>query len=811
MDGGACRARPARLPPGGGSGTGAGRRRHRGGCSKETKRLKTFQRGMKAAKRRYFRTHRSAKARKRFVKRASAARWRRSSAPASAASPRSLPAPAPQPAPHRQPAPAPPGGGGPGTRTPARHSGARRDRGRRSALPRGSRPGGVDRGRRRVRAHPARARARARRTTAAEMEALLAAPGRRGRLVARGRRAAHRPHPGPGLASPRCARSSPGLAGAPGLAHADLATVPVTTELPDIQPADAGLRQAAAGLARPRDVERARRPRRRAASDAAARRLLRRGPARAGGRGGRDRRPTSPPATRTRTATRCSASRPGRSIRAPWRTSRPTASRACGPGRTCRCGSSTCASASPARRCERSAPAARRRAARRRRRLHERRRRLCAPPAARRRRSTATRCQWIQRVRGSGLEDRFLHVVAAGNIYPNLPNDTAAAARQPRQRRGADRRCPAGREPHEHDRGREHDRVGSGRTARSRPICLTATSKRGGDISAVGNDIKSLAAPGVPRDLPARRHLERRAAGRGHRGGGVGARAVADARRSSPRACAPPPGPSCRHGRRSALRRTRRPRPALDAYAATLAADGAATSPAQAPRCSTPTATATSTSRTSTRSATRSSPRRPTASSTSTTAASTSTATATRAAAATGSTSTRPRRRRGRSAAAATCSGSRSCHDENAVRDLDVLCHEAHGPLLHGRRRRPRHVRRAVLPAAGRARGGPGLPGDAAARPERAAADRGAPHRPAPTTRCRSSRASTSRSRPSAAPSRPRAGDGPGRRPHGDRGARRDGRLRGDGDRAGGRDGPGARPPDRHRLAPARGRSPAWR
>ena len=35
-----------------------------------------------------------------------------------------------------------------------------------------------------------------------------------------------------------------------------------------------------------------------------------------------------------------------------------------------------------------------------------------------------------------------------------------------------------------------------------RPVCLTDTSKRGGDISAVGNDIMSLLGPGVPRNLP---------------------------------------------------------------------------------------------------------------------------------------------------------------------------------------------------------------------------------------------------------------------------------------------------------------------
>ena len=34
--------------------------------------------------------------------------------------------------------------------------------------------------------------------------------------------------------------------------------------------------------------------------------------------------------------------------------------------------------------------------------------------------------QWVTRVRASGLESRFVHVVAAGNIYPSLPTDTAA-------------------------------------------------------------------------------------------------------------------------------------------------------------------------------------------------------------------------------------------------------------------------------------------------------------------------------------------------------------------------------------------------
>ena len=37
-------------------------------CAKETKRLKTFKRGMKVAKKRFFRTHRAKKARARFLK-----------------------------------------------------------------------------------------------------------------------------------------------------------------------------------------------------------------------------------------------------------------------------------------------------------------------------------------------------------------------------------------------------------------------------------------------------------------------------------------------------------------------------------------------------------------------------------------------------------------------------------------------------------------------------------------------------------------------------------------------------------------------
>ena len=108
--------------------------------------------------------------------------------------------------------------------------------------------------------------------------------------------------------------------------------------------------------------------------------------------------------------------------------------------------------------------------------------------------------QWITRVRRSGLEGRFTHVVAAGNIYTNLPADTAAvrgshfiaAALAP----------PPGRAALTNTIAVENTTASDPAAGPVRPLCLTATSKRGGHISAVGNDIKSFSAPGVPRDLP---------------------------------------------------------------------------------------------------------------------------------------------------------------------------------------------------------------------------------------------------------------------------------------------------------------------
>jgi hypothetical protein len=188
--------------------------------------------------------------------------------------------------------------------------------------------------------------------------------------------------------------------------------------------------------------------------------------------------------------------------------------------------------------------------------------------------------QWITRVRGSGLEGRFLHVSAAGNIYPNLLTDTAAA-------RGSAVNAAAlfplpGVANLSNTIVVENTTSSDPAAGPPVPICLTATSKRGGQISAVGNDIKSLAAPGVPRDLP--------------EGGASSAAPQVAGAAAAVWALAPALTPADIAG---LLRATARPvdvvggdarcdaagaaaAPALDAYAAVLAADGVISEPARA-------------------------------------------------------------------------------------------------------------------------------------------------------------------------------------------------------------------------------------
>ena len=112
------------------------------------------------------------------------------------------------------------------------------------------------------------------------------------------------------------------------------------------------------------------------------------------------------------------------------------------------------------------------------------------------------------------------------------------------------------------------------------PLCLTATSKRGGHISTVGNDIKSFSAPGVFRDL---------AAGGTSSAAPQAAGAAAAVWALRPSLTAPQLNGLLQTTARPVTTTSGDPRctsvqapPALDAYAAALAADGAITHPARA-------------------------------------------------------------------------------------------------------------------------------------------------------------------------------------------------------------------------------------
>jgi hypothetical protein len=110
--------------------------------------------------------------------------------------------------------------------------------------------------------------------------------------------------------------------------------------------------------------------------------------------------------------------------------------------------------------------------------------------------------QWITRVRQSGLEGRFLHVSAAGNIYSNRLTDTDATLGSTFNA-AAVRPLPGGLRNLSNTLVVENTTSSDPASGPVEPLCLTATSKTRGQISAVGNDIVSLSAPGAPRLLPA--------------------------------------------------------------------------------------------------------------------------------------------------------------------------------------------------------------------------------------------------------------------------------------------------------------------
>ena len=151
---------------------------------------------------------------------------------------------------------------------------------------------------------------------------------------------------------------------------------------------------------------------------------------------------------------------------------------------------------------------------------------------------------------------------------------TRRGTRQPLHRGGAHgpaRRCG---QPDEHDRRGEHDLVGPG-DGPVRPVCLTDTSKRAGDISAVGNDIVSLSAPGVLRTLP----LGGTSSAAPQAAGAAAMVWTLDSGLRPPRwsaSCATPRGPSTSTRPDSRCDSTATPAPGLDQYAAVLAVDNGA-------------------------------------------------------------------------------------------------------------------------------------------------------------------------------------------------------------------------------------------
>jgi hypothetical protein len=107
--------------------------------------------------------------------------------------------------------------------------------------------------------------------------------------------------------------------------------------------------------------------------------------------------------------------------------------------------------------------------------------------------------QWIQRVRGAGVENRLLHVTAGGNVFPGVSDADAvygstwnAAALAP---------LPGGVANLTNTVVVENTTSSDPANGPVEPLCLTASSKVGGHISAVGNDIRSLSGPGIPGDF----------------------------------------------------------------------------------------------------------------------------------------------------------------------------------------------------------------------------------------------------------------------------------------------------------------------
>ena len=101
--------------------------------------------------------------------------------------------------------------------------------------------------------------------------------------------------------------------------------------------------------------------------------------------------------------------------------------------------------------------------------------------------------KWIARVRGQGVEGKFLQVVSAGNIDPATPAGTDA-------RLNSDWNAAAllpltGLANLSNTIVVENVVASPSSDQPYHAVCLAATSKRGGHLSAVGNDVSSLQSP----------------------------------------------------------------------------------------------------------------------------------------------------------------------------------------------------------------------------------------------------------------------------------------------------------------------------
>ena len=107
--------------------------------------------------------------------------------------------------------------------------------------------------------------------------------------------------------------------------------------------------------------------------------------------------------------------------------------------------------------------------------------------------ATAGALMWIEKVRAFDLEARVLHTTSAGNLRSFLPLDTAARFNSEYSSAAL---LPVS-EPNLRNTLVVENAIASSAVDAVRPLCLRDSSKRGGHIAAIGSDITSLTGPGL--------------------------------------------------------------------------------------------------------------------------------------------------------------------------------------------------------------------------------------------------------------------------------------------------------------------------